>query len=192
VVDQADVERELLIRRTVEPNLPAAVIPWPERRPRYLVTVRLREVGARLECVGLAVDSISEATSVQSSTMRSLPVGAIVDEAKRRVLTQELELENRSLTEPRDGEPALIERGEHFQQRAELIEAHLARATGHGTGKRYPPGHLEMVAEVYRDAKGRRPTKAVADAFRISPTAAANQVVRARQLGFLETGGSSK
>jgi hypothetical protein len=54
--------------------------------------------------------------------------------------------------------------------------------------------HLEEVAEVYAQAyaEQRPPRKAVAAYFKISPTAAASRIARARQAGLLGLSGRGK
>jgi hypothetical protein len=65
--------------------------------------------------------------------------------------------------------------------------APLVKATGEGHGRRYAPEHWQRVANVYRAALRRKepPTRAVAEAFGLSTSAAAKQVATARERGLL-------
>lgn len=63
-----------------------------------------------------------------------------------------------------------------------------------GAPRRYAGEHFEQVAEVYLEAwqAGRRPTQAVADAFRVSRTTAAKWISRARNSDLLTAGEQGK
>ena len=75
-------------------------------------------------------------------------------------------------------------------ERARMLERARAYAADQRQGrgrKGYPVEHFQEVADVYRNAhkSGSAPTKAVAEHFKIGDSAAAKQVARARELGFL-------
>jgi hypothetical protein len=180
---------------------------WPRMHPRYLVTVGLRDTGDEFECVSFKVSSLQERAPVGSVAMRSLPVGALIGEAIQQLLQAALaSVEQQRSERPEltvygvDGDPitgpALDDEREdffhnrdaHLREREARLKQMLASATGQGTGRRYPPGHLELVAEIVRDArKAHKPIgAAVADAFGTTTSAAGNLIGRARAQGLLD------
>jgi hypothetical protein len=186
-------------------------LPWPKARPRYLVTVWLQEAGDQFECVRFDVAALKPGLSIGSSAMRDLPVGTLIRDAIHRLLgarLREAQQEATSRSLPKqvatsatgevvssfvgDADDVFLRKREaYFQQRASALQAQLATATGEGKGRRYPPGHLEDVARIVRDARTwQKPAAAaVAEAFNITKTAAANQISRARAQGLLEEEG---
>jgi hypothetical protein len=195
----------------IEGNATPVSIPWPKVRPRYLVTVGLRDTGSEFECVSFRVTALQEGTPVGSAVVRSLPVGALIGEAIQELLRTALAGVEQLRTAPPpagditvfDGEgnpipdgPALkAERADflrnrdaHLREREAKLKAMLGAATGQGTGRRYPPGHLELVAEIVRDARQEHKpaTVAVAAKFRTSKSAAGNLIGRARAQGLLD------
>jgi len=181
---------------------------WPKLNPRYLVTVGLQDTGDEFECASFKVTTLQEGTPVGSVLMRSLPVGALIGEAIQKLLRNALANTTQQITERpdltvHDGDGNSIEgaalgveredffrnRDAHLKARQRKLKSMLAAATGQGTGRRYPPGHLEVVAEIVRDArKAHEPiSTAVADAFGITTSAAGNLIGRARAQGLLDT-----
>ena len=65
---------------------------WPKDRPRYVVAVRLQETPGKFDfdCVGLSIFPLEPGTRVNAGVLRGLPVGALIDEAIRRVLNARL------------------------------------------------------------------------------------------------------
>ncbi len=182
---------------------------WPKKRPRYLVEVRLRDTGERFECVGFDITKLGRGDPIGSRVMRNIPAGALIAEATHRLLSSRIQAAENVLTEappvvhhfhgsadgtvelvgeePADDEFMSAKRA-YWQARAAEARDRLEAASGEGTGRRYPPGHLEEVARVVRDARRRgEPTAAaVAEVFGIAKSAAANQISRARAQGLLD------
>lgn len=193
--------------RRIEAEATAVTVPWPKDRPRYAVTVYLRERADEFECVSFAVTSLRPGTSVGTAVMRDLQVATLVRGAVRQVLVGRLASAERDLeyvpdvvvhthhgvegttTEagPPDEEFQKARRG-YWEPRRNQAAALLARATGEGKGRRYPAGHLEEVARIVRQArKGRDSAQAaVMEAFDIKRSAAANQIARAKARGLLD------
>jgi len=165
----------------------------------------LRETGQQFECFRFDVFSMRPGVSVGSSIMRDLPVGSLVREAVQRLVAARLREAERELEESSvrtvvgvaaSGTPLELEPDEEFlrhhdafwQKRADAYRKQLSKPSGKGRGRRYPPGHLEEVARVVRDARSLQdPVQArVAKFFDISLSAAANQISRARARGLLD------
>jgi hypothetical protein len=171
-------------------------LPWPAEKPRFRVTVVLRDVGDEFECVGLQVTTLSQQAgvgAVGSALLRQLPVGRLIRDAIRQLLETLLNEAEREVVMPSaraiDQDFA---RKQHafWQDRRDGLISRLAEPTGQGTGRRYPPGHLQDVAAIARSAKraGESMRGQVAEAFGITPSAAANQISRARMEGLLDDG----
>jgi hypothetical protein len=169
--------------------------PWPKHRPKYLVQVWLRDTGARFVCVGLDVTQIEKSSPISSTLMRDLPVAEIVGEAIRRLLSHSTAVVESIRAEPAAGTGDMpLDEGfaEHKAAFLSSAAAHIKKrqqATGEGPGRRWPPGHLDEVARIVRNARrqGLPTGAAVVEAFGISPSAAANQISRARARGLIET-----
>ena len=193
--------------RRIEAEAIPVVLLWPKRRPRYGVTVYLREQDDEFECVSFAVTSLRPGTSVGTGIMRDLQVATLVREAVYQVLADRLASEEQQLAYvpetvvsthygPDGKTSEVVEPDEEFKaasqaywaQRRDRAAARLSKATGEGTGRRYPPGHLEEVAKIVRDArKGRDSAQAaVMQTFGIKRSAAANQIARAKARGLLD------
>ena len=178
---------------------------WPKIRPRYLVRVWLVETGGLFECVSFRVTSLTPGTAVGSAVMRSLPVGTLIAQAIHRLLDNRLTEAETEITDPlvpqvvyntSEGpvlgdadEEFLRNRGNYWQSRAETTRKLMGKASGEGKGRRYPPGHLEEVAQIVIEARRHRESAsaAVAQVFDITRTAAANQIGRARTECLLDT-----
>ena len=192
---------------------------WPKIRPRYLVTVGLLDTGAEYECASFSVATLQEGTPVNSAVIRDLPVGALVGEAIQQLLRVSLENVERERATPSIGQgditetlvtrggqikhrPArptvtkdfLANRDVHLAEQEVKLKTMLAAATGQGTGRRYPPGHLELVAEIVRESKRAHlpATTAVAEKFKTSKSAAGNLIGRARAQGLLDQAGGAR
>lgn len=207
LVRQAEPERLADEVRLIEDGATVVRIPWPKRRPRYVVTVRLRERADEFECVSFTLTSLWPGTSVSTAILRDLPVASLVREAIHTHLDNLLRISEAVLENPPSQmvhvhygpEGPTSEVGvpdEEFLRRRSAalvasraeIERRLGQASGKGTGRRYPPGHLEAVARIAREARRRKGSAqaAVAETFGISESAAANQIARARRGGFFE------
>jgi hypothetical protein len=164
-----------------------------QKRPRYRVTVYLRDTGEAFECVGFHVTTLSLSPglgAVGSALMRQLPVGALVAQAIRGLLET-----RRAEAEAELSSPAAVPLDEEWdrnrrafwQQRKKDIERRQGKATGQGPGRRYSAGHLEEVVEIAREARrtGESMSGAVATVFEISKSAA-NQIARARAQGLFD------
>jgi len=212
--DQALPAEEITLQRKIEEaqRIEAGAIPvailWPKGHPRYLVTVRLRERSGEFECASFSVTSLRPGTSVGTAIVRDLPVAALVREAIRCHLADILSTAEDALENPptellwvhygADGPSQSLDapdeefqraRSAYWQARRDEAAQRLGKASGEGKGRRYPPGHLEEVARIVREARRRKePAQAaVAEVFGIKRSAAANQIARAKTRGLLET-----
>jgi hypothetical protein len=187
-------------------DLGSETLRWRDRDGRdWLVQVQLAIVDGRAECVGLDLRSYRQdgvrlerfthddfpekgeaAGVVTASLLRAFPVGRLIAEAKQtaRILAEQdaepppvpdelRELERR----------AGVEGGADYWRAFRAIQAHERLPALRGG--RPPIYDLEEVAKVYLRG-GATPTRAVAEHFHISRSAAAKQVARARETGFLD------
>jgi len=146
-------------------------------------------VGDRNECVGLEIRSYREREGdrawppelptwdqgpavLTTTTLRGLPFASIVAELRREMLTQDADFYDWLAHQP--------------EYQSEADQAKLRRLRSRGSG-RQSAAALTEVAQVYRHAweTGQPPTRAVAEHFTISQSAAAKRVSRARQAGYL-------
>jgi hypothetical protein len=167
------------------------VVLWPEDRPLYAVAVRLREETGEIRCDGFSVFPLAAGGTVGSAVLRSMPVGALISDAIRQELSMKRDEAKAELAHP--AVEALDEewgrnRDAFWRARANHYDDALKKARGKGTGRRYPPGHLERVAAIVREARARHDpaSVAVAAVLNISKSAAANQISRARARGLLD------
>jgi hypothetical protein len=161
---------------------------WPDRRRGpWLIRVLWANVEGRLECAGLEVRSYGEdvggwewppelptrdqAPPILTTTiLRQLPFASIVADLRREKARVHREVIDMLAAQP--------------EYQAEADQASLRRLRSAGTRRH---AALAEVAEVYWQAwrHGRPPTRAVAEHFTISHSAAAKRVARARQAGYL-------
>jgi len=153
----------------------------------------MEEMNGRYEVVELRVGSVKDNRVVNGQLLRSVRVAEMATVAAERIA------ELGAVAPEHDpGVPLNI-----AEMDAEWLEARAAAMAPHreevdrrrnllaesrtGAG-RYPADHLDRVASIYNAALRvhRHPTKAVAEAFGISISAAAKQVVRAREKGLLK------
>jgi hypothetical protein len=198
--------------RPIERKTIKVEVLWPRIRPRYLVVVGLLDTGSEYECASFSVTTLREGTPVNSAVIRSLSVGALVAEAIQQLLRVTLgnvqkERSASSLeayditvydsegTPIPDGPTLDAERKDFLANRDTLLAEReaklkdmLANATGQGNGRRYPAGHLDLVAEIVRESKRAHmpTTAAVAEKFKTSKSAAGNLIGRARAQGLLD------
>jgi hypothetical protein len=179
------------------------------------VTLHWGIVEGRMECVGLALVSPDEPSEksmagptpasgartrpLLTTVLRRFPFGELVDRQRQqayRELREALAVDASGYepipglehvpffsTERRAARETTIRR----MRLREPLAAYEAAEKGRGGRPSYPPQHFEQVATVYAEAHaaGKPPTKAVAMRFGITRSAAAKQVSRARDLGFL-------
>ena len=125
-----------------------------------------------------AGDEDIEFPVIGSQFMKALPIGQLL-RASRESLQEILELES----------PPPGWKGKNFDQVHRFLQAEYGPAVQQAqrSGRDLGADHYATVAKVYSEAvrTGAAPTKAVADAFTLSRSAAAKQVARARERGFL-------
>lgn len=169
-------------------------VPWPDPdAPEWIVTLHWQPVGGRMECVGFEVRSDTVRTRgtgrlgiapspVTASMARSLPLGRIITESRRKLADQWVEVSDLPNNPSAPGDKG---RAERF---------------GRGKRRDYGDEHYEAVAEVYAHAwrAGEPPTRTVQEwAARtyhgwdgegrppVSRSAAANWVSTCRAMGLL-------
>ncbi len=152
----------------------------------------MAELNGRYEVVELRLGSVKDNRVVNGQLLRSVRVAAMAATAAEQIAALDLvapELDpgvplNASAMDADWAEARDKAMSPHRKDRDRLRGLVVEARVGPG---RYPSGHLERVAEVYDGALRvhHHPTKAVAEAFGISVTAAAKQVVRAREQGLL-------
>lgn len=186
-------------------------LPWPTvGPPRYAVEVTLHDTGREFVCVAFAIAALQPgpARAVDSALVRNLPVGTLIREAVQQLVAEREALfraaaeeaastllvthvgaDGSIVTTEEPADDAFVEgKRQAWLAAAEETRSRLSEAVGSGPGKRYPPGHLERVAEIAAAARrSREPAAAaVAEAFGISASAAQNQIGRARRLGLFD------
>lgn len=162
-------------------HLPPTSRLWPdEQAGPWLLTFHWQVVHGRAECVGLDIASSlpPETLKERFASLATLPE---VGQPLRTTTLRDLRLAE-LLHEERI-------RADHLAVEVlgddELGEAYAAPKTMRPATER----RLRLVADVYRNARasGLSPNKAVAEKLKVSPGAAANLVMRAREAGFLLT-----
>lgn len=130
-------------------------------------------IEGRVECIGFHVRSgEGESRPVTASVLRSIPLGRILGNiAEKRV---------ESLKDS-------VRRGPDKEAAARALPKYERSLPISGRRPTYDRGHFVAVAKVYSHAyaEGAAPTKAVAQHFHVTPSAAAKWVARARGLGLL-------
>jgi hypothetical protein len=174
-----------------EAQQPARKLLWPDRRRGpWLIEGTWGVVAGRWECVGLSARSVRRATEtwaehlpLEASTAegapltaelwRSVPVGKVVAEMRRRQVAENAANLRAAKRLPHAPAWALDE----MQNALDMWSSPVLRD---GTAP-------ERTASVYLAAwrEGRNPTRAVAEHFTISDSAAAKRVARARAAGLL-------
>lgn len=159
---------------------------WPDARTGpWLIKVTWADIAGRLEPVGLEIRGYRDdgqawppvlpardqgPAILATTTLRELPFATIVADLRRQKAAQNVDFIDFLARQPENESAA--------------EQARLRRLRAAGTRR-----HAEVaeVAEVYRQAwqDGRPPTRAVAEHFTITPSAAAKRVARARQAGYL-------
>lgn len=159
---------------------------WPDDDGDLEVTLHFAEGEGRGECIGVDLRTFrwagdpypprklpgSEPRPLTTADLRGLRLGELVERGRASVF--------RALTEPsRDAE------WDEAPWAAGQLEPWQPR--GRGRPPLYGPEHFAEVARVYRDAfaRGRKPTRAVAQRFSVTQATAAKWVARSRQMGYL-------
>jgi hypothetical protein len=172
-------------------------LPWPDGQGgEFALTVELVLLEGRWECVELRVGFAEgvRPRGLQTADLRALGMPAIAAAAYQQCRD---ELDEAAAKELATRRPAPSSRLEYRKQllaqrrRQEALRGEGPRRAGR---PRLSMAHLEEVAEVYAQAyaEQRPPRKAVAAYFKISPTAAASRIARARQAGLLGLSGRGK
>lgn len=176
-----------MTREGVVRALPACSVPdmpdagfqevlWPDRRRGpWLVRIEWGVVDGRIECVGLHLQQVPDTPlkAFNTSVLRSIPLGSLVEEARGRHIRSLRKLQ--ALPAPR----------ELRRRAAEQLESFQAGKKGKGGPRlQYGAEHLAQVAEVYLKSAN-KPTTAVAQHFKVPYSTAAKWVARARRIGVL-------
>lgn len=139
---------------------------------RWIILLRWAETGERTECAGFDLRQAPGNTEpITATLMRQIPVASIINDQRRRRIEALREMTN---------SPYFSKELQAKAKRAEVAYTKAGRP-------RYPQDHWQRVADVYAEAyaAGEYPTRAVAEAFTVSPSAAAKWVSRCRQKGLL-------
>lgn len=159
---------------------------WPDpRRGPWGIRGNFATVDGRAECVGLVIwrgakqdpddpalyHPLSRASlaAIRAGELRALPFAAIIDRLRRRAAS--------------DFGPPVLAHVERLLERGIDAEQSPWDDRGKiGAPRRYRLSHFVAVAETYLAAwdAGDQPTRAVADKFQVSRSAAAKWVARAR------------
>jgi hypothetical protein len=180
-------------------------VPWPDRESGpWALGFHWAEVKGRAECIGVEIFfgvlpnrsgkgpafwtlPGREPEAIKSSAVREIPLATVIDDVRREVVKlYEVASERLDSFHERDGEPRSKAYAEELRSLAAKFEP-TAGESGRGRPRQYGAEHFIEVARVYAEAwrKNRPPTTAVAKHFNVSPSAAAKQVARARDLGLL-------
>jgi len=143
------------------------------RQRQWDVTIELGEVEGRLDCVRFSVASVSE-RAITATDLRQIPLGQLVQQWR----ADYLKLMRVAVDADKTGTVRKT-----LSRRVTAAERSKPRKRG---GRR-PEHDYQQIASVYQAAwvRGDLPTKAVQDHFKLSPSAAAKAVHRARQQGLL-------
>ncbi len=155
---------------------------WPDVHSPWRVRIRWEELDGRMEAVGFCIEAVEGDVPLTTSVLRSVPFGRIVQETHRRRLETvriEAELPSHDVHGRSFGDlPARARKALPKYQRS---------AAPRGRPPTYGSEHLPTVARLYTEAwlAGLHPTKAVAEEFSVSRSAAAKWVARARAAGLI-------
>lgn len=148
---------------------------WPSGQSEWSVKFAFGFVGGRIRCVGMSVLAITGASAFSAARLREIPSARMIEEI---LAFPPRELVKRAKLPP-------------FNSMGQLQEVGLSRLRvgskiycGRGRPTEYGEDHYREVARVYRSSLS-KPTQAVAEAFDVKRTTAANWVRTARQLGLL-------
>lgn len=168
----------------VEGLLPSIEVAWPNRNGPFILGLHFGLLRGRYECIGLEIRPIgtegldvlrprpASAAPISSALLRTVPLGTVLDRERKTMLEFAREV---------------IRSGDD-KDRQLAVEEHVRWAEGRG-GRPVDlvKDRLREVARVYQAAYEQRqpPTLTVAEQFHLSRSAAAKQVSRAREAGFL-------
>jgi hypothetical protein len=167
-------------------------IRWPNPKTGpFEAQVRLAEVDGRYEVVELTIGSVKDNQRITGTVIRGVPVAEFALKAATRIEAGDL---IGGSMEPGVLLNADVMDAEHKANRERVWapqKAEAARVRGliGEARRRYTADHFKAVAVVYNDAvrvPPHKPTKAVAEAFGLSPSAAAKHVSQAREKGLLK------
>jgi hypothetical protein len=179
----------------------------PSGQPWFLTTA-WDVVGGRLECVQVTLESDasdSRPLPITASVWRSIPIGQVIEKARRDVISlihglailtpeQISELKAGPTEKAKRYAEILEDLESEFPKLRAVAERLLPSATATNKAVADAPPKLREVARIYQEAwsEGRNPTQEVARAFGVSHTAAAKLVSRARDNRLLPRGGRGK
>lgn len=151
---------------------------WTNEGRLWRVTLTWDVIEDRWECVGLAIAAGAPDTPLHAVDLRALTLGRLVAESRPKLL-EEVARRREVL---KDSHSAAIE---------SYLLRKLQSASQPKASPGRPPvhslGHYAEVAKAYAEAyaAGDYPTRAVAEHFHMSRSAAGKQIARCRALGFL-------
>lgn len=155
---------------------PATYTKERDKRGReWMVRVEWTELTGRMEPTSLLVIAPEHRQALNAETIKQLALGTILSEHRKRMVHQ--------LEQAAAKERPQMTRSEAAQMKAAWKRK--AAQYGASRGVAMTPEGLEAVATVYRQAyeEGRPVQKAVADAFGIAVSTAANRIMLARRAG---------
>lgn len=163
-----------------------ARVMWPDRsRGPWLIDLRFAVVDERVECVGIELRSYRH----DDEAWLALPRAGEGNEPVRVAMLREIPLGSLIATEKLRAAHTLRSHLRHLRRDDLAAEtAAWEKGAARTRGGRPPEDlSLEQVAQVYREAAvaTNAPTRAVAEAFQLSRSAAAKRVARARAAGLL-------
>lgn len=178
---------------------------WPPPDGPWLVELEWAEVSGRAEPVAFTLRSVEHQRSVKAGDLRAIPLGQIAADCRagsarrlhklasdhrseadlRREFAEILRLHGEPPGDPSPDAPGGRRVSTGAAERAALYEAPPRRPGGRP--QEYDNAHWAGVAAVYTHAgdEGRPPTKAVAERWFVSRSAAGKWVARCRTLGLL-------
>jgi hypothetical protein len=170
---------------------------WPDGQGGELeLIVELLLLEGRWECVALRIGSPVGAAprALQTADLRRLGMTGIVEAAYEQLRDELSEAAAKELATRRPAPSSRLEYRQQLLEQRRHQEALRAAGPKRAGRPRLSVEQLEEVAEVYAQAfaEHRPPRKAVAAYFKISPTAAASRIARARQAGLLGLSGRGR
>lgn len=151
---------------------------WPQEGPVWRIRLAFGSVEGRVRCTGLCVLAIDSGLAFSASRLRKLPIALLIDAVLSDPPRELIRLAGlqpfNSLADLREAGLSLLREQEHEGM------------SGRGRPVVYGPEHYADVARIYAE-NPRKPTQAVADAFKVKRTTAANWVRKARELGLLDS-----
>jgi hypothetical protein len=146
---------------------------WPDQKGPFEITLDFRPLEGRMECVRFEVRLLwwDRPRPVTASLVRSIPLAKLIDRERSTFAPQRWEW-------PSDPAWAAADR---------RLWVARKRPKGGGRPPKYDVNHYVEVVRIYGEAyaRNRTSTRAVAAHFRVSETAAAKWVAKARKLGLL-------